>query len=130
MAIKLPRFTWFGLAPDAKPAATPVVAAAPIVRDTSPFKLASAVIKDAELDPFAREQADAFFRSVSGVDFLNAIAAMRPDILESPKVAAGYERCLTNILTLLRPLPKEEVAESSNYPDLDDPTKWSEAETK
>lgn len=76
-----------------------------------------------------------FLESVSGQRFLSHVAENCPELLgggESNSVlirsgeVKGYSNSLKNILSLTIEPPQSVIPVSSNYPDLDDESKWSD----
>lgn len=81
----------------------------------------------------AAELLKQFLDSGAGTLFLAHLAAHRPALATNTSdvnavalqasVVAGYERAITNILSLAEPPTKEGDAEET-YPHLDDDSKW------
>lgn len=76
-----------------------------------------------------------FLESVSGQRFLFHLAEDCPELLGSGDTNSvlirsgevkGYSKGLKNVLSLTIEPPQSVIPVSSNYPDLDDESKWSE----
>jgi hypothetical protein len=77
---------------------------------------------------------------MQGENFMQALNAACPTIPEEGTEAnliaasqrhAGYEKCMEMILFFIQPPPVDAAIDDSlNYPDLDDDSKWTDAQKR
>jgi len=97
-----------------------------------PFSAPSEIV----VQPFVREAAAEFFGSEAGRTLLEALSALRPDILGKGPIdqvalrsaeVKGYEDVFRNLRSILFPAKFSETpAAAENYPSLDDDSKWGQ----
>lgn len=92
------------------------------------------------LNPDARQVLKGFLDSRAGENFVQALNALCPSVLErgtaEDQIAAanrhaGYEKCIENMLFFIEPLPPEDdEKKSETYPDLEDEKAWKEEQKR
>ncbi len=92
------------------------------------------------LTPETRLILKGFIDSLAGDNFMQALNALCPSILEAgtaeDQIAAanrhaGYEKCMENILLLIEPAATADGDQKpETYPDLDDENAWREEQKR